>query len=240
MTAKGKFLAALCLLSASGFLIIWIQSQNSPQLSVSESENNQAGASEKHAEEQATQSQTSPVLTSGAEPYKLTADDIKSIAQQGGDTSQLYVGEQVMLDTRAGESQREQAERKEQEFLPPTPEDLKNAVVFLDNFLGSTNTTIQVDIISMKHDSLKFRFLEKDWDYSGHYAVRLNTPRSRVGTYSGFLSPDKAQLVILETAFDGKSWPLPDAIVWEKSDDFIDVESEGKEWIYSGTYTIQN
>jgi len=33
--------------------------------------------------------------------------------------------------------------------------------------------------------------------------------------------------------------PLVDATIWEKSNGFLDVTAMEKEWIYSGTYSIQ-
>jgi hypothetical protein len=38
----------------------------------------------------------------------------------------------------------------------------------------------------------------------------------------------------------GQQVPLQNATIWEKEGNFIDAVSYGKEWIYSGTYSIQN
>ena len=123
--------------------------------------------------------------------------------------------------------------------LSPTPPDLKNAIVSMNNFLGMTNAMLPADVISMKSDALKFRINNQDYDYSGHYTVLLAIPRLHKSPYFGLGSPDKAKFVSLED-FDSDGILLPDATIWEKSNGFIDVEAMGKEWIYSGTYTIQN
>ena len=112
-------------------------------------------------------------------------------------------------------------------------------MVCLDSFLGTTNAVLAADVISMKPEALKFRSFGKDWNYSGHYTVILNTPRQHKSPYFGFGSPEKANLVILENAV-GDSWPLQNATIWEKSNGFIVVTALNKEWIHSGTYTIQN
>jgi TPR repeat protein len=121
----------------------------------------------------------------------------------------------------------------------PTPPDLKNAIIYMDSFLGMPNQMLLGDVITMKAGALKFRFNEQDWDHSGHYTVVLDAPRKHRNPRFGFGTPDKAKLIIIGD-FGGKSMPLPDATIWEKSSGFIDVEALGKEWIYSGTYTIQN
>lgn len=36
-----------------------------------------------------------------------------------------------------------------------------------------------------------------------------------------------------------ESFPLTDATIWEKSKGFIDLTASDKEWVHSGTYTIQ-
>src|ERR1017187_8481614 len=121
----------------------------------------------------------------------------------------------------------------------PTPPDLKNAIVYMDSFLGMTNAMLPADVISMKPESLKFRINGQDYDYSGNYTVMLNTPRQHKNPYFGFGSPETAKLVILED-FGGEMWPLQNATIWEKKVNYIDVVALDKEWIYSGTYTIQN
>jgi hypothetical protein len=109
----------------------------------------------------------------------------------------------------------------------------------MDSFLGMTNTMLPVDVISMKPQSLKFRINGQDYDYSGNYTVMLNTPRQHKNPYFGLGSPETAKLVILED-FGGNMWPLQKATIWEKKANYIDVLALEKEWIYSGTYTIQN
>ena len=66
----------------------------------------------------------------------------------------------------------------------------------------------------------------------------LNTPRQHKNPYLGFGSPETANLVILEN-LGGKTLPLQSATIWEKSNGFIDAVALSKEWIHSGTYTIQ-
>jgi len=129
--------------------------------------------------------------------------------------------------------------KPQQVTLSPTPPDLKNAFVSMDSFLGETNFMIPADVISMKPGALKFRLNCQDYDYSGNYTVVLQTPRQHKNPYFGFGSPETAKLVILED-WAGTSTPLQNATIWEKQNGFIDVVALGKEWIYSGTYTIQN
>ncbi len=115
-----------------------------------------------------------------------------------------------------------------------------NGIAFMDSFLGTTNFCVPSNnVISMKPDALKFQINGKTYDYSGHYAVMLNTPRKHKTPMFGFGTPEKVKLIIIDN-FGGESMPLPDATIWEKNGGFIDVEALGKEWIYSGTYTIQN
>lgn len=115
-----------------------------------------------------------------------------------------------------------------------------NGIAYMDSFLGETNFCIPSDyVISMKTESLKFQLYGKTYNYSGHYAVMLNTPRKHRNPGLGFGTPEKAKLVLIED-FGGDAMPLQDATIWEKSSGFIDVEALGKEWIYSGSYSIQN
>jgi len=79
---------------------------------------------------------------------------------------------------------------------------------------------------------------EKDYDYSGHYTVMLNTQRQHKNPYLGFGSPETATFVILENV-GGDSMPLQNATIGEKGNGFVDAVVLSKEWIYSGTYTIQ-
>jgi TPR repeat protein len=114
-----------------------------------------------------------------------------------------------------------------------------HGIAFIGSFLGTTNFCIPSDnVISMKTDTLKFQIDGITYDYSGHYCVMLNTPRKHKNPSFGFGTPDKAKLIIIDD-FGGDAMPLPDSTIWEKSKGFIDVEALGKEWIYSGTYTIQ-
>jgi hypothetical protein len=123
--------------------------------------------------------------------------------------------------------------------LSPTPSDLKNAYIWMDNFIGMTNANIMADIISMKAETLKFRLYGKDYDYSGHYTVMLNTPRKHANPYFGLGSPETVKILILENV-GGDTFPLQNATIWEKKSNFIDAVAMDKEWIYSGSYTIQN
>ncbi len=132
-----------------------------------------------------------------------------------------------------------QPAQQQKTALSPTPPDLKNAYVWMDNFIGMTNANIMADIISMKADTLKFRLYDKDYDYSGHYTVMLNTPRKHANPYFGLGSPETAKILILENV-GGDAFPLQNATIWEKKPNFIDAVTTDKEWIYSGTYTIQN
>ena len=122
--------------------------------------------------------------------------------------------------------------------MSPTPSDLKGAIIYMDVFLGMTNQALPGDIISMRSQALKFRLMGKDYDYSGNYTVILNTPRQHRNPYFGFGSPERANILVLEDV-GGQTFPLPNATIWEKEANFIDAVSCGKEWIYSGTYSIQ-
>jgi hypothetical protein len=122
---------------------------------------------------------------------------------------------------------------------PTTPSDLKDAVLWMDTFMGMTNAMLPADLITMKKGFLRFRFGGQDYDYSGNFTVALNTPRKHKNAHLGFGSPDKAKFVILENV-GGNTFPLPDVTIWEKSSGFIDVEAIGKEWIHSGGYTVSN
>ena len=132
-----------------------------------------------------------------------------------------------------------QPAQPQKETLSPTPSDLKGAYIWMDNFIGMTNASIVADIISMKADTLKFRLYGKDYDYSGHYTVMLNIPRKHTNPYFGLGAPETAKILILENV-GGDAFPLQNATIWEKKPNFIDAVTTDKEWIYSGTYTIQN
>ncbi len=162
---------------------------------------------------------------------ELTPQEAQIVMQQGGDPRAVFI------DTNLAAQQLQTASK--QSDLPPTPSDLKNAIVCLDNFMGMTNAMLAADVISMKTEALKFRINRQDYNYSGHYAVTLNNPRPHKNPYFGLGSPETAKIVVLEN-WNGNMLPLPNATIWEKSSGFIDAVSIGKEWIYSGTYTIQN
>ena len=125
----------------------------------------------------------------------------------------------------------------------PTPPDLKNALVYVDNFLGGGKTGFPADVISIKKGALKFRFGGKDFDYSGNFSILLTTPRKHKNPYLGFGTPETAKLLTLGDFFKGETdgtMILQDATIWEKSDGFIDAVAGDKEWILSGDYTISN
>lgn len=158
--------------------------------------------------------------------HELSPGDARWLKSQGIDPSTV-----TLVGTNA--------EAKRQAAMPPTPPGLKNAFIYMDNFLGMTNANIMADVIDMKAEALKFRLNGQDYEYSGNYTVVLTTPRQHKNPYFGLGSPEKAKFVILED-FGGDGMPLPDATIWEKSTGFIDLEATSKEWIYSGSYTIQN
>jgi hypothetical protein len=158
----------------------------------------------------------------------ITPEEAAPFKAQGQDTTGWMVDDPSYLNTN-----------QTHQVLPPTPADLKNAMVWLDNFMGSTNVTIPADVISMKRDTIRFRFCNQDWDYSGNFTVVLNTPRQHAKPYFGLGKPERAKLVMLE-GVGGDVFPLQDATVWEKGIGFIDIEAIGKEWIHSGPYTVQN
>ena len=100
-----------------------------------------------------------------------------------------------------------------------------NGIAYMDNFLGEKNFCIPSDnIINMKTDALKFQINGTTYNYSGHYAVMLITPRKHRAPLLGFGTPEKAKLIIINN-FGGDAIPLPNATVWEKSNGFIDVEA---------------
>jgi len=120
---------------------------------------------------------------------------------------------------------------------------MTNVIIYVDSFLGSGKTALVGDVISLKHDALKFRINGNDFDYSGHFSILLTTPRQHKNPYFGFGSPETVKLLILEDFFKGEAdgtMPLPNATIWEKSDGYVVATGAGKEWIHSGTYTIQD
>jgi hypothetical protein len=116
---------------------------------------------------------------------------------------------------------------------------ITNAVIYMDNFLGTPNTTIVADLISMKADALKFRLGKQTYDYSGHYTIVLKNSREHQNPFFGLGSPDKAKFIIIDD-FGGQQMILPNVTIWQKSNGFVDIGIASAEWIYSGTYTIQN
>lgn len=123
------------------------------------------------------------------------------------------------------------------------PPELKNAIIYIEHFLGSGKTALVVDVISIKRDALKFRFGDNDYDYSGHFSILLTTPRQHKKPYFGLGTPETAKILTLQGFFKGKpdeTVVLPDATIWEKSEGFIVAVSIEKEWIHSGNYTIRD
>jgi hypothetical protein len=115
------------------------------------------------------------------------------------------------------------------------------ALVYLDQFMGSANTSIPVkiaDLISIKTDQLKFRFGGQSYDYSGHYAILFPQARKHSGSILGFGGPTKAKYVFIHSS--GLDMPMQDATVWESKGGFIDVEAMGHEFICSGSFEMQN
>jgi hypothetical protein len=161
------------------------------------------------------------------EGHELTPRELEYLKANGIDPANVSVASP------------EQISPANQSVVSATPPELQNAGIWMDNFLGTINAVIVADVISMKPEALKFRLFGKDYNYSGHYTVMLNTPRQHKNPYFGFGSPETANLVILENA-GVDSLPLQNATIWEKSKGFIIVVALNKEWIHSGTYTIQN
>jgi hypothetical protein len=120
---------------------------------------------------------------------------------------------------------------------------LTNVLIYVDHFLGSGKTALAGDVISIKHDALKFRINGTDFDYSGHFSILLITPRKHKNPYFGLGSPETAKFLTLEDFFKDQSdsnMILPNATIWEKSDGYIVAVAADKEWIHSGSYTITN
>jgi len=155
----------------------------------------------------------------------FTQEELQQLQARGYDTSG-YHGEEVDIPEQPVAN------------TSPTPDALKKAVVYMNAFLGIKDAMIVADVISMKTDTLRFRFRGQDFDYSGHYTVLLTTPREHKTPYFGFGSPEVAKRVVLED-FRGKALPLPNPTFVERSAGFINVLSGGKEWIYSGPYSVQ-
>jgi hypothetical protein len=168
----------------------------------------------------------------------LTAEELQELESKGIDSSALKGKPVTVSSDQEGAALQELISKAQQAKATPTPVDLKNAYVWMDNFMGMTNASIMANVISMKSDTLRFQLAGKDYDYSGHYTVMLDKPRVHKNPYFGLGSPAKAKLVILENV-GTESFPLTDATIWEKSKGFIDLTASDKEWVHSGTYTIQ-
>ena len=165
----------------------------------------------------------------------IPPEDIPFLKAQG------YTDEEIQnlqpIGTVNGQPQTKQA------TLSPTPPDLKNAIIYVDSFLGSGKTGFPADVMSIKKGTLKFRIGGKDFDYSGNFSILLTTPRQHKNPYFGLGKPETVKLLILEDFFKGEAdgtMPLPNATIWEKSEGYIVATGADKEWIHSGTYTIQN
>ena len=111
-------------------------------------------------------------------------------------------------------------------------------VIWLENFFGMKNVPITAELIEIKKDKLKFILNGNTFDYSGHYTIVLCKPRTHKRPFFSFDTPDSARYVHLDN-WAGQPMILPNATIWEKADGFIDVTTMGDEWIYSGTYQIQ-
>ena len=115
-----------------------------------------------------------------------------------------------------------------------------NGIAYIGTFYGETNFAVPSDyVVSMKPSAIQFKINGQTFDYSGHFAMMLNAPRKHFNPLLGLGTPEKGKMVIIDD-FGGQAMWLPNATIWEKSDGFIDFEAMGKEWIYSGAYTIQN
>ena len=78
--------------------------------------------------------------------------------------------------------------REEQNDSVKTPPELKNSIIYLDDFLGGGKVGFPADVISIKKGALKFRLGGKDYDYSGNFSILLMTPRLHSNPYFGFKS----------------------------------------------------
>jgi len=97
----------------------------------------------------------------------LTPEEVAYARSQGLDPNDLVVETPVQSVTT----------KPQKQSATPTPPDLKNAIIYMDSFLGETNQMLLGDVIAMKAGAIKFRCSEQDWDHSGHYTVVLNSPR---------------------------------------------------------------
>lgn len=165
-----------------------------------------------------------PVVTTQPQPPSekklvLSPEDRASLLQQGLDPDTFVPAEQAPQ---------------------PQQQPQVGGMAFVGSFQGSTNFFIPPDnVMSTKPHWIKFQFVGQTFEVSGHYGIMLNTPKAHSNPLFGFGKPEKAKFVVIED-FGGATYPLPDATIWEKGDGYIDCEAMGKEWIYSGNYTIQN
>jgi hypothetical protein len=133
----------------------------------------------------------------------------------------------------------EPSTNQQQTVSGSTPFGQNAAIIFLGYFFGITNAAVSGDVISVAPGALKFRCYGQEYNYSGNYTVIFNTPRAHKNPYFGFGSPETANILILEDV-GGNVFPFQYATIWDKSANYVDAVANGKEWIYSGTYTIQN
>jgi hypothetical protein len=169
-----------------------------------------------------------------------SAIDIQSITNKEG---HIFSAEDVAYLKSQGLTDEQIAELKSVQTNQVVSSSSSTALIYVDNFLGRGKTGFPADIISIKKGALKFKFGQQNFDYSGNFAVLFNTPRHHKNPSFGFGKPETAKFLSLGDFFkdqpDG-SVILPDATIWEKSDGFVDAEALGKEWIFSGNYTITN
>jgi len=165
-----------------------------------------------------------------------TQQELEYFEQQGVDMSQLPP-KLLFASPDADPALRALIEKAEK--ADTVPLDLRNAIIYLNSFLGMTNAVLKVHIISMKSETLKFRMLGNHYEYSGNFTVLLAKPREHKKPLLGLRSPETANLVTLEN-FAGNPFALTNATIWEKGTGFIDLVAMDQEWIYSGRYTIQN
>jgi len=169
----------------------------------------------------------------------LTDEELRKLQKEGIDVTPLTGTPVLISSPQEVAAMKELIAKARNGAAPKTPPQVGNDVFWMDSFLGSTNVCIPGKLVSAKKDALTFQTFGKTYEYSGHFTVLLNKPREHKNPYFGFGSPPKAKLVILES-LNGATMPLPDATIWEQSGGFINVVSGEKEWIYSGTYTVQN
>ena len=172
------------------------------------------------------------------ETRPLTSGELQELSKQGVDTNAL-AGKPVVIGSIRSPAALKQLISNAEQVSTPTPANLKHAYIWMDSFLGTPNMCILADAISMKTESLTFNLLGHIYNYSGHYTVMLNAPRHHESPYFGFGTAPTAQIVNLEDV-GGEMMPLQNATIWEQGNGFIDVTAMGKEWIYSGNYTIRN